>query len=101
MPLHMSKTSNTCYINVLSVAYGMSQFKWVFNLEITKKLVEESTVLSFIVYFTQVKALVFSLKHIRKATNGGKFSKDISVLGLYQYFQYFLLFFLILTHVHY
>ena len=39
------------------------QFKKFFNLDITKKLVKENTDLNFIVYFTQVRALLFSLKH--------------------------------------
>ena len=40
----------------------MSQFKLAFNLDITKQLTKENTALNLIVYFTQVKALVFSFE---------------------------------------
>ena len=42
------------------------RFKKFFNLGVTKKLVKENTDLNFIVYFTQVRALLSSLKHKSK-----------------------------------
>ena len=42
------------------------RFKKFFNFGITKKLVKENTDLNFIVYFTQVRALLSSLKHKSK-----------------------------------
>ena len=43
----------------------MSQFERFSNLYITKKLAKENSVLNFTLYFIQVKALAFSLKHIK------------------------------------
>ena len=42
------------------------RFKKFFNLDITKKSVKGNTDLNFIVYFTQVRALLFYLKHKSK-----------------------------------
>ena len=47
-----------------SVAYQMFQFKRFSILGITEKLAEENTFFNFFVYFSQLKALCFSLKLI-------------------------------------
>lgn len=50
-----------------------SQFKRFSNFNITKKLTKENTV-NFIVYITQKKEFVFSLKHKKLKTNVWKYS---------------------------
>ena len=49
------------------VAYGTSQFTRFPNLDIITKLAKEN----FTVYFTHMKALVFSLKLIKEQTING------------------------------
>ena len=43
-------------------AYRTSQFKRDSNRDIKEQLAKENTVLNFIIYFTQVKAIALSLK---------------------------------------
>ena len=58
------------------VVYGTTQFKRFSNINITKMLGKGNAIFNFIVYFTQVKALVLCLWSTQKqaTTNGLKFS---------------------------
>ena len=68
-PQHMAKTSEACYkthvlimkMSFRQAVYPTSQFKRFPYLDITNKLSKENTVLQF-VYFTQMKALIFSFE---------------------------------------
>ena len=64
--------------------YKMPQFKRFSNLDNAKKLSKESSVPNFIVYFTQMKALIFSLKHIKS-----KLQMAQSTIRLIQYLTFF------------
>ena len=91
MPPHMPKTSELFYkmwyceiVFQTCVPYQMSQFKRFSNLDIAKKLASDNNFLNLIVYFTQVKVLMFSWKHMQnKGTNSWKFNHNDSILDLF------------------
>lgn len=91
MPPHMPKISELFYkiwhceiVFQTCVAYQMSQFKSFSNLDIAKKLASDNNFLNLIVYFIQVKVLIFSWKHMQnKGTNGWKFNNNDSILDIF------------------
>ena len=51
------------------IVYCTSQFKMLSNLSITKNLAKQNTVFNFIICFTRMKVLVFSLKNTKRSYN--------------------------------